>query len=117
VRALIPAGTLLIKTILRSENLSDYISTTVATTRQNLTSSIIMQALSDNIVANLFPRAADTNHPRPVILWNELKLNYSAISGAGKAVLFQLLLKTWVPDQVGQIKSAHTQINQPLTAS
>jgi hypothetical protein len=111
-----------IKAILLAKDLTDYINTNVTSTdvteikKRNLTFSIIIQALSDDILANLSAAAADTDVPKPVVLWQELKAN-SAVSGARKAVLFQQLLKTRIPDQenplqaMGQIKSAHPQIN------
>ena len=79
--------------------------------------AIIFQSLSETVQAALPATVKDWTSPSPKSLWEELKRQHSACTGARQAALFQSLARASIIDgedpmpTLAAQQSAHTQLN------
>ena len=79
--------------------------------------AIIFQSLSETVQATLPASVRDWTSPSPKALWDEIKRQHSASTGARQAALFQSLARAQIIDgedpmpTLAAQQSAHTQLN------
>jgi hypothetical protein len=113
-----------IQAVLAAKDLLDYIYDTVGTLddkdehrKARKTWGTVFMSLSADVKANLSGEARDARGGNAVTLWNEIREQHSALSGARTAQLIEVLFGTKIANNesslhyFAKMDSAHTQIN------